>query len=109
RGKNHGNLMRVGSDRFQIVFMGEKGIRGSREGAAEIRRHGIDHVFLPEEAMAAASSEVGDGEARDAAQALDLAPEFRLRPRVQNIKAELAQSLQRRPGFQFVEDGKRVK
>src|ERR1035438_7630553 len=50
-GEDHGDLVRVGSDGFKIVLVGEEGIRGSNKGAGEICCHGDDHVFLPEEAV----------------------------------------------------------
>src|SRR6266404_4331260 len=90
------------------MFMGEEGIRGSGKSAAEIRCHGIDHIFLPEEAVTAAGSEIGHGQTGNAAQALDLAPEFRFRPGIQNVKAELAQFFQTGSGLEFVKDGKRI-
>ena len=101
--------MGVGSDRFQIMFMGEEGIRGSGKGAAQIRRHGVDHIFLPEEAVAAAGSEVGHGQAGYSAQALDLAPQFCFRPGIQDVETELAQFFQTGSGLELVKDGKRVK
>src|SRR5258708_34337998 len=82
--------MRVGSDGFQIMLMSEKGVRGSGKGAAEIRRHGVDHILLPEKAVAAPGSEVGHGKPGNAAQTLDLAPEFCFRPGIQNVESELA-------------------
>src|ERR1035441_9226819 len=75
-GEDHGDLMRVSSDGFKIVLMGEEGVRGSSKGVAEIRCHGVDHVFLPEEAVAAPGSKVCHGKTGYAAQPLVLAPEF---------------------------------
>src|SRR4029077_444055 len=108
RGERHGDLMRVGSDGFKIVLMSEESIRGSRKSAAEICCHRIDHVFLPEEAVTAPSSEVCHGEAGDAAQALDLAPEFCFRPGIQDVETELAQFFQTGSGLELVKDGKRI-
>src|ERR1700676_2214849 len=90
------------------MLMGEEGIRGSGKSAAEICCHGVDHVFLPEEAVAAAGSEIGHGKARAAAQPLDLAPEFCFRPCIQDVETELAQFFQTGSGLQFVKDGERI-
>src|SRR5258708_22678434 len=88
------------------MLMGEEGIRGSGKGAAEIHRHGVDHVFLPEEAVTAPGSEIGYGQAGNATQAFDLAPEFCFRPGIQDVETELAQFFQTGSGLEFVQDGK---
>src|SRR5208283_1441512 len=90
------------------MLMGEKGIRGSGECATEIRCHGIDHVFLPKEAVAAAGSEVSHGQTGNAAQPLDLAPEFSFCPGIQDVETELTQFFQSGSSLEFVENGKRV-
>src|SRR6476646_4529218 len=100
--------MSVGSDRFQIMLVGEKGVPGTNEIAAQIGGHRIHNVFLPQKAVPPAGSEVSDTQSWDAAEALDLVPQFRFRPRVKNVEAELAQRLQLRPRLQLVENGQRV-
>ena len=100
--------MRIGSNRLEIVLVGEEGVRGSGEAAAQIRRHGFDHIFLPEKAVAAAGSEVGDAEIGNSAQALDLAPQLGLCLSVQNVETELAQLFQIGSGPQLVDDGERI-
>src|SRR5947208_265978 len=77
-GHHHGNLMGVGSNRFQIVLVGEESIRGSNETVAQICGHSDDHIFLPQETMAAARAEIRDAEIWHAAQALNLAPQLGL-------------------------------
>ena len=99
RGEHHGDLMRVGANRFEIVLVREEGVRGSGEAAAQIRRHGFDHIFLPEKTVTTPGSEIGDAQMRNSAQALDLAPQFGLRLRVQNVEAELAEAFSDWRGF----------
>src|SRR5580698_3832460 len=100
--------MRVSSDGLKIVLVGKKGIRGSREAAAKIRRHGFDNVFLPEKAVTAPGSEIRHAEVGDSAQAFDLIPELGLRPRIQNVETEFSQLLQIGSGSQLVDDGERI-
>src|SRR6202022_1232123 len=91
----------------KIMLMGEEGIRGSGKSAAEIRCHCVDHVLLPEEAVAPPGSEGCHGQAGDAAQALDLSPEFCFRPGIQDVETELAQFFQSGSGLELVEGGER--
>src|ERR1700704_3615772 len=88
--------------------MGEKSVRSSSESAAEIGGHRFDYVLLPEKAVAAAGSKVGDGQTGHAAQALDLAPKGRLGAGVKDVEIELAQFFHVRSRAQFVEDGERI-
>ena len=66
--------MGVGSNRLEIVFVGQKGVRSSDEAAAKIGRHGFDNIFLPQKAVPPTGSEIRNAEARYAAQPFDLAP-----------------------------------
>ncbi len=70
--------------------------------------HGLDDVFLPEEAVAAAGAEVADVEAGDAAQALHLFPEAGLGAGVEDVELELGEVLEAGAGFELVDDGERV-
>src|SRR5208283_735325 len=100
--------MRVGSDGFEVVLMGEEGVGGSGKRAAQICRHGVNHIFLPEEAVAAAGSKVGHGQTGDSAQPLDLVPELGFCSGIEDVEAELAQLFQTSPGLELVEDGEHI-
>src|SRR5216683_8213559 len=100
--------MRVGADRFQVVLIGEIGIGSSAEGVAENVAHGFNDVFLPEEAVAAASSEVAEAQSRRAAEPLHFFPEFCFGAGIENIQLEFAEALQVGACLQFADGGKRI-
>ncbi len=85
RSEDHGDLMRVGSDGLKIVLVGEEGVGGSGESAAQIRRHSFDYIFLPKKTVAAAGTEICDAEMGNSAQALDLVPQLGLGLGVQDV------------------------
>src|ERR1022692_5310118 len=100
--------MRIGYNRFEVVLVGKESVRSSGKTAAQIRRHGFNNVFLPQEAMAAPSAKVRHGQIGDTAQPLDLVPQLGLRLGVQDVEAELAQPFQIGSGPQLVDDGERI-
>ena len=100
--------MGIRSNRFQIVFVGQEGVRRSDETALQIGGHGFHHIFLPKKAVPAAGSKVGNAQSGHAAQSLNLAPQFGLRPRIQNVEPKLAQRFQIRPRLKFIQDGQGV-
>ena len=108
RGDHHGNLVCIRSNRLQVMLVGQERIRSADKIRPEIRGHGLDHVFLPEKAVAAARAEISQPEIGHAAQPLDLAPQLGFRTGVQDVETELAEFFQMSAGFQLIEDGKRI-
>ncbi len=53
-------------------------------------------------------SEIGEPEAWNILQFLNLVPEFRFRSRIKDVKAKLAELFEGCPGFEFIHDGKRI-
>ena len=90
--------MGVGADGFEIVLVGEGGVGGAGEVGAEGGGEGLDAVLLPEEAVAAAGAEVGEAEAFDAAEELDLVPEAGLGAGVEDVELELVEGRRARRG-----------
>src|SRR5262249_17355119 len=88
--ERHGNFVRVGADRLQIVFMREKCVRGADKVAPQIGSHGIHDVLLPEKTMSTARAEVSDAEPGNTSQSLNFVPQLCFRPGIQNVEAELA-------------------
>ncbi len=86
--------MRVRADGFQVVLIGQISVGSAAEGAAEDVAHGFYDVFLPEEAVAAARSEITEPEPRCAAQAFHFFPEFCLGARIENVQLEFGEALQ---------------
>src|SRR5258705_12385223 len=91
--KHNRNFRVIRSNRLKVVLVGEKDIRRSNKAAAKIGSHRLDYVPLPQKTVPATGSEICDAQSGHVTQALDLAPERRLRPGIQNIKIELAQLL----------------
>ena len=85
RGKGHGQFVGVGTDGFEVVLIGQVGIRSAAEGAAEDIAHGLDDVFLPEKTVAAAGSEIAETQTRGAAEALHFFPEFCFGTRIEDV------------------------
>src|ERR1017187_7727344 len=100
--------MRIGADCFQIMLVGKERVRGSDKATAQIGSHGLDDVFLPQKAVATASSEIGNAKTGNTAQAFNLAPQLGLRRGVEDVEMKFAQSLQVGPGSQLVQDGEGV-
>ena len=103
RGQSHGQLVGVGADGFKIVLVGEVGIGGAGEAAPSVSRHGIDHILLPQKAVAAAGAEVADAQTRNAAKALHFFPEPGLGARVEDVQFELAEMLESGAGFELAD------
>src|ERR1700730_4389723 len=108
RGQDHGDLMRIGSNRFQIMLVSQEGIRGSGKSGPEIRRHGLNYIFLPEKTVTAAGPEVRHMQIGNANQLFDLAPQLGFRPGIQDVQAELAQPFEIGPGLQLIDDRKGI-
>ena len=108
RGQHHGDFMCIRAYRLEVVLMREKGVRRSYKPAAEIGSHRLDDVLLPQKAVPAPGSEIRHAQTGHATQALNFAPELRLRPGIQNVEIELAQLLQTSSRPQLVEDGERI-
>jgi hypothetical protein len=70
--------------------------------------HGLDAVLLPEEAVAAAGAEVGEAQAFDGAQELDLVPEAGLGAGVEDVEFELVEGWRRGAGLHLADDGEGV-
>ena len=66
---------------------------------AQVGGHRFDHIFLPKKAMPSTRSEIAHTQVRNAAQPLNLAPQFRFGARVKNVQAELAAASSVAPGF----------
>ena len=100
--------MSVGADGFEVVFVGEVGIRRAGEVRAEDVRSWRSPRFLPEEAVAAARTEVADVEVGDAAQALHFFPQAGFGAGVKNIELEFAEALEAGARFQLADGRKRI-
>src|SRR6185312_1776391 len=92
----------------EVVLVGEEGIGGTGEAFAEAGAHGLDDIFLPEEGVAASCAELGDADARDGAEELDLVPEAGLGARVKDVKLHLVQLRKRGAGSHLADKGERV-
>src|SRR5580658_9876982 len=100
--------MSICTDGLQVVFVGEIGVRGSVEGAAEDVAHRFYDVLLPQEAVPPARSKVAHPQCWSSAEALHFFPEFRFCAGIEDIEFEFAEALEAGARLQFAEGGKRV-
>jgi hypothetical protein len=94
------------------MLVGESGVgcAGEALGVIGVERggEGLNAIFLPEEAAAAVGPEVGEAEAFDLAELLDLVPEAGLGAGVEYVEFELVEGGERGAGFEFGDDGEGV-
>ena len=111
-GHGHGELVGVGTDGFEIVLVGESGVgcsgKSFRMNGIEGGGEGLDAVLLPEEAVTAAGAEVGETQAGDMAEELDLVPEAGLGAGVEDVEFELVEGGEGGTGFHLRDDGEGV-
>ena len=103
-----GSSWRVGADGFKIMLIGEVGVGAAGKTGAEDVAHGLDDVFLPEKAVAAAGAEVADVEVGDAAKALHLLPKAGFGAGVEDVELELGEFFEAGAGFEFIDGGESV-
>ena len=104
---HHRQLVRVGADRLDFAPHRDQAVGGAEERVAEAFLHRLYAPVLPQEAVAAAGAEVGDAEARQSVEALEMLPYPRHRLRVQHLQFELAEILGHGAAVQLHDHGKR--
>src|SRR5580704_1882103 len=100
--------MSICADGFQVVFVGQIGVRTSGEAGAKHIAHGFYNVLLPQETVPPARSKVADLQSRRAAEPLHFLPEFCLGSGIENIELEFAEALETGAGFQFAQGRERM-
>lgn len=106
-GVDHGKLVGVGADGFDVALHGDFAVRGADEFIAEAFDEGLNAPVLPEEAVAAAGAEVREFQVGDRAEGFHLFPEFRHAARVEHFEFEFTHGVEDRAGAELHQDGER--
>ena len=85
RGIDHGQFVGIGADGLDILFHRDPAVRGAGEGPAQPLHHRLHAPVLPEVGMPPPRAEIGDAQAGDGAQPVDLFPQFGHRAGVENL------------------------
>ena len=107
RGGDHRQFMRVGADGFEIRVHRQQHVGRSGEGGTEPFLHRLDAPALPQKTVPPPRSEIGQPQAIQLPQPLDLVPQFCFGACIQHVQFEAALSLGDLARAQFVEDGER--
>src|ERR1700722_9243500 len=90
------------------MFVGQVGIRGAGKVLGERGIHRHYDIFLPQEAVPAAGSEICPPKLRNARQSLNLAPELGLGLGVEHVQLEFTHALKGSARLQLIENGEGV-
>lgn len=99
--------MRVRAHGFEIGIHGEQDVTRTGKGRPDAFLQRFDAPALPKEAVAAAGAEIGNAQARQFPQPLDLLPHLGLCTGVKHIEREITERAHGAARAQLVDDGER--